>query len=269
MTRRWKLFWVWTAIVAAIALPPVIAHYRAKAAAEKFKAQLRAQGEKLSIDELLPLPPLGTPNGASPLLDALSRLTSFDYELQPSVMKMVQPGHARIVWQQAALPTEKTEDIWPVLRAHLETNRVALEDVREAIGQPVLHFRVNYHQTFSALLPHLAPMKSASQRLSAAAVMAMRDGRTDEAFKNLKALIELPAHHREEPFIVSQLVRCAIVAIAANAAWEALHYPHWSADQLGQLQSAYEAVQTIPQMERALAMERACMLVEYALLENR
>jgi hypothetical protein len=140
-----------------------------------------------------------------------------------------------------------------------------LAELREAIGQPVLHFRVNYHQTFSALLPHLAPMKSASQRLSAAAVMAMRDGRTDEAFKNLKALIELPAHYREEPFVISQLVRCAIVAIAANAAWEALHYPHWSDDQLGQLQAAWEAVETIPQMERGLAMERACVLVEYAM----
>jgi hypothetical protein len=267
VTRRKRIIWS-AGIAAVVVLVPVIAHYRAKAAAEKFKAQLRAQGEMLSIAELIPMPPLSGPNGATAFLDALSRLTTFDYEIQPGVMKMVQPGRARIVWQQATLPTEKSENIWPVLRAHLETNRVSLEDLREAIGQPLLQFRVNYHQTFSALLPHLAPMKSASQRLSAATVMAMRDMQTDEAFRNLKALIELPAHHREEPFIISQLVRGAIVAIAANTAWEALHYPHWSDDQLGQLQSAWEAVQMIPQMERALAMERACGLVEYAMARD-
>jgi hypothetical protein len=179
-------------------------------------------------------------------------------------MKMVQPGHARTTWQQAALPTEKSDDIWLGLRAYLETNQAALADLREALRQPVLHFQVQYHQSFSALLPHLAPLKSASQRLSAATVMAMRDQRTDEAFANLQALVALPARHREEPFMISQFVRSAVISIAAGATWEALQYPHWSDEQLTQLQAAWESVQMIPQMERALAMERACVLMEYA-----
>jgi len=207
---------------------------------------------------------LNTPNGARDFLDAMSRLTTFDAEIQPGVMKMVQPGHARIAWRQPALPTEKSDDIWPGLRAHLETNQAALAELREALRQPVLNFQVNYHQGFSALLPHLARSKSASQRLSAATVMAMREERMDEAFTNLQALVALPAHYREEPFMISQLVRCAIIAIAASATWEALHYPHWSEERLATLQTAWESVQAIPQMERALAMERACVLEQYA-----
>jgi len=242
----------------------VIAHYRAKAALEKFKAQLRAQGEKLSIDELVPLPPLNTPNGAKDFLDALSRLTSFNADIQPGVMRMVQPGYARIAWQQSTMPTDKSDDIWPGLRAHLETNQAALADLCEALRQPVLHFQVQYHQGFSALLPHLARSKSASQRLSAAMVMAMRDERMGEAFTDLQALVALPAHYREEPFIISQLVRCATVTIAASATWEAMQYPRWNEEHLAELQSAWESVQTIPQMERALAMERACVLEQYA-----
>lgn len=262
MKRRRKIL-LGTGIAVALALVPVITHFRAKAAAEKFKAQLRAQGEKLAIDELVPLPPLDTPNGARAFLDALSRLPSFYAEIQPGVTKMVQPGHARITWQQSTLPTDKSENIWPELRAYLETNRVAMADLREALQHPALHFQVNYHQGFSALLPHAAPSKSASQRLFAATVMAMRDGHTDEAFASLQALVALLAHYREEPTVISQLVRCAIVAIAASATWEALQHPHWSEEQLAQLQSTWEAVQTIPQMERALAMERACVLMEY------
>jgi hypothetical protein len=252
-------------LVIVLALVPVILHYRARAAAEKFKAELRAQGERLSIGELVPLPPLDVPNGAGALLDAMARLTSFGYEIQPGVMKMLEPGHARVAWQQATLPADKSADIWPALRTHLETNEVALADLRAALRKPVLHFQVNYHQGFENFsMPHLAQAKAASQRLSAAVVMALRDQRGDDAFANLEALINLPARHREEPFLISQLVRCAMIAIAASATWEALHSPHWSDEQLIKLQSAWEAVQTIPQMERAFAMERACVLVEYA-----
>ena len=264
MTRRRKLLLIWTGLAIVLVLLPGIAHFRAKAAADKFKAQLRAQGEKLSIDELVPLPPLNTPNGASAFLAAVSRLTSFDYELQPSAMKMVQSGHARIAWQQTTLPTDKSGDIWPELRTYVETNRAVLTELREAIQQPVLHFQVQYHLGFNAGFSHLMQLKSASQRLSAAAVMAMRDERTEDAFANLRALASLPAHHREEPFMISQLVRCAMVAIAASPTWEGLHYPHWSEQQLAQLQAAWESLETVPQMERALAMERACVLVEYA-----
>jgi hypothetical protein len=264
MSRRRKLLLIGATLTIAVVLLPVIAHYRAKAAAEKFKAQLRSQGEKLSIDELVPLPPLDMPNGARAFLDAVSRLTSFGYELQPGVMKMLQPGYGRICWQEATLPTEQSEDIWAGLRAYVETNRVALAELHEAIQQPVLDFQVQYHLGFNAGWSPLTQLKSASQRLSAAAVMAMRDGRTEEGFANLRALISLPAHHREEPFLISQLVRCAMIAIAASATWEGLHYPHWSEQQLAQLQAAWESLQVIPQMERALAMERACVLVEYA-----
>jgi len=264
VSRRRKLLLIWAALVIALVLLPLIAHYRAKAAVVKFTAQLRAQGERLTIDELVPLPPLDKPNGAGAVLNAMSRMTSFDYELQPGVMKMLQPGHARIVWQQTTLPTDKSEDIWPGLRAYVETNRAALAELHEAIGQPVLHFQVQYHLGFNAGRSHLMQLKSASQRLSAATVMAMRDERTEDAFANLRALISLPAHYREEPFMISQLVRCAMVAIAAGPTWEGLHYPHWSEQQLAQLQAAWESLQVIPQMERALAMERACVLVEYA-----
>lgn len=264
MTRRKKVVWGLAVAITLPVLAPVIAHYRARAAVEKFKAQLRAQGEKLTIDELVPLPPLDMPNGATAFLNALSRLTSFDYELQPGVMKMVQPGHARICWQQTTLPTEKSEDIWPALRAYVESNRAALADLREAVQQPVLDFQLQYHLGFNARFTHLTQLRSADRALASAAVLDMRDGRTGEASANLRALISLPAHHREEPFVISQLVRCALVAMATGPAWEGLHYPHWSEEQLAQLQAEWESLQVLPQMERALAMERAGVLMEYA-----
>jgi hypothetical protein len=265
VNRRRKLLWIWVAaLVFVLALLPVIAHFRAKAALKEFKAQLVARGEKLSIDELVPRPSLDTPNGANAVLKAIANLTTFSYEILPGVMKTLEPGRARIAWQQATLPTESSEDIWPGLRAYVDTNRAALADLCKATEQPVLHFPVQYHLGFSAGWSHLPQLRSGSQSLSAAAVMALRDGRTDEAFANLRALISLPAQHREEPFVISQLVRCAMAAMAANPTWEALCYADWSDEQLAQLQAAWQSLQVVPQMERALAMERDCALLEYA-----
>ena len=264
MSQRRKIFLGIIAPVVAVILFAVFAHFRAKAMAERFKAQLRAQGEKLTIVELVPLPPISVPNGARDFLDAQSRLTSFSYEIQPGAMKMVRPGRARIAWKQPALPADKSSNIWPALRAYFETNQTALADLRAALGQPVLHFQVNYQQGFSTLLPHLAKVKVASQTLSAAALTAMRDQRTDEAFANLQALVELPARYREEPFMISQLVRYAIVAIAVSAAWEALHYPYWREEQLAQLQAACERLDVLTDMDASLGMERACVLEEYS-----
>jgi hypothetical protein len=257
-------------ILVGIAVPvvvalcfPVVAHFRAKAAAERFKAQLRAQGEKLSIAELVPRLPEAGANGASEFLAAQARLSAMPHQIQPTAMRGVRPGRARIAWQQPVLPTDQSSNVWPELRACVAKNSTALGNLRAALRQPVLQFQVNYHQGFSTPLRHLAQLKSASQTLSCSMLLALRDQRTDEAFEDLRAMVALPARHRDEPFMISQLVRYAIVAIAASATWEALHYPHWRDEQLAQLQAAWEEVDVLRGLDASLSMERACVLEEY------
>jgi hypothetical protein len=241
------------------------AHYWAKAAAERFKERLRAEGEKLSVDELIPVSPTaaGAQNGAMDFLNARASLSSFDYRFQPGAMAMAQPGHARIAWMQAELPTRESSNVWPELRTYVETNAAALVQLQDALQKPLLQFPVNYHQGFSALLPHLAPVKGASQVLSAAALLEMREQRTNEAFANLESLVALPDRCRGS-FMIAQLVRYAVLSIAASATWEALQYPHWSDEQLARLQSAWETISLMPDLESSLAMERAIVLDEYA-----
>lgn len=63
--------------------------------------------------------------------------------------------------------------------------------------------------------------------------------------------------------MISQFVRCAIVAQAGNSTWEALQYPHWSDEQLKELQSIWSSMDLLSQLEPSLEMERAFFLALY------
>src|SRR5262245_15635175 len=76
----------------------VIMHYRAKWVVEAYRKQLIAQGEKLSIAELVPPAPTNGLSGAPALMAV--RLNSLNDDLYPSVMKMLSPGRARVGWTQ-------------------------------------------------------------------------------------------------------------------------------------------------------------------------
>src|SRR5437879_3506522 len=117
--RRKILFGV-ALLLALLVVLPVVAHYRAKAAVEAYKRQLRAQGEKLAIAELVPQPPTNGPNGAAALMRAASRLSSLDYKYQPSRMKTLAPGHARVAWAQEILADDEITNIWPGLSLQLQ-----------------------------------------------------------------------------------------------------------------------------------------------------
>lgn len=266
MKKAWKKVVACLARLMALGLFLLIAHWRAKAGAEKYKAQLRAQGEKLSIAELIPVPPASGSNGVQVVINAAARLSGLDSKVQPTVMKMVQPGRARVTWMQPVLPTDQSSNIWPELQSELEAHKSTFAELREGLAKPLLHFPLNYQQGFSILLPHLAMLRGSSRWLSTATILKMHQQDSAEAWGNLRSLVALPVSWREEPFMISQLVRCAIVSDAGSATWEALHYPHWRDDQLVELQSLWASLDILSQLAPSLAMERACGLVEYPTL---
>ena len=252
--RRKILFGV-TAIIFLFAAFLVATHYQAKHSVDAYRKTLIAQGEKLSISELIPPAPTNGPNGAPALLAA--RLYSFNYDVQPTVMKFLAPGRARVSWMQEIEPSEKSTNIWPALRTLLDQNTEALAEVRVALNSDTLRFDLSYDQGFKLLLPHLAQLKDISQWLSAATVMELHQGNASAAFENLQACIALPRVYDNEPLMISQFVRIAMGAIALGATWGALQFPTWTDDQLALLQTAWAGYQPRTAMENVFGMERA------------
>jgi len=107
------------------------------------------------------------------------------------------------------------------------------------------------------MVGHLSRLKSTAQFLSAATSLDLHENRFAAGCANLEALSRMVARFKNEPLIISELVRLAIGNIALNTAWEALQSPQWQERQLQELQATWESIDYFSQAESALSMERA------------
>ena len=247
----------------AVAAFLFITHHRAKAATERLKAQLRSQGEKLSISELIPPPPANGPSGSAAFLKAASQLSTISDGLLPGPMAMTKPGRARVAFAQAVLPTSESTNVWPELGAQLEELQSSVEDLNTLLAEPAFHFPVNYPQAFSTVSPHLLSLRNAVKRLSAETLFRLHKRQPAEALKALQATARIPNCLQREHILMSQILRHGFVSIAAAPTWEALQHPDWNDAQLAAIQSTWESLSILPEMAPALSMERAWVVEEF------
>lgn len=255
MERRTKFIAAAGLILVLLMGWPVANHYRLKWKVEDYRRELRARGTKVDVAELAPPRSAEALNNSADLLRLLSLLNSPSNS--PPVLKFVIPGKALVSWQQDPLPTDQTADVWPGLRRELERNRDNLAEIRSVAKRPALAFDLDYSLGMALPLPHLAQIKRAVNWLSAEAILAMHDGRTSEAWTNIIALLALTAHYKDEPLMISELVRIAIGHIAAGTAWEALQSPGLEESQLAETQRLLESIDFLSQTEATAAMEGA------------
>jgi hypothetical protein len=242
-------------VLGLLTVPP---HYRLKRAVAAYRQELRAKGEKLSIEELIPPQLPLESNGVFEFNAAVARLPRVVPACQPSLMECVGSGRARVAWKQVKLPGNKGTNTWPEIEATIDAGRDALEALQAALAKPALQYDSDYRHGFENLsMTHLAPLKGAAQTLAAAVAADLHRGQTEQAWANLRALSALVAHNHREPLLISQLVRVAIAGIGISASWEALQYPGWTDTQLSEWQTLWAAVDLLEPAEAAFAMERA------------
>jgi len=266
MKSRSKKFWLatLTLLVLGGAAFGYFIHFRPKLAVTRYKAELIARGEKLTVEEMLPLPVARAENGTPDFQRAVQLLNRKDSLLdtnRPTAMRMMAAGKAMISWQQTNLvdlsfKPPATND-WSQLAAALTAQQEALDVLHGLIERPALDFNLNYAEGFSLLLPNLASMKKAAWRLDAGASLALRDHDAAQAVKHLRALLALTKASRDERLIISQLVRMAIENIAFAATWSALQSADLTDEQLAILQRDWSELEFASSLEHALEMERA------------
>ena len=69
------------------------------------------------------------------------------------------------------------------------------------------------------------------------AIAELQNGQSDKALADVKLMLRLSDSIRTEPFLISHLVRIAIVNIALQPVWEGLAAHQWSDAQLAELES--------------------------------
>jgi len=266
MKKWWvKLLLAIAAVVILLAVWLSLSSVHSKNGVERYKDQLRAAGEKLELNDVLPPPVDPDKNGLefftrafnsmSPVMNGMLSTNS------PSAMRIVAPGKAMIGWQQPEIISDygssAYRNTWADLDQQLQLGSGVINFLRQGAERPQLDFQLDYGQGAVLLLPHLNKLKQTALLLSPAALADLHRGDSASAATNLHTLLRTVNAWKDEPVIISQLVRIAMAQIAVAAQWEFLQGTNITDSQLAMLQRDWTNMQFVLPMEQALLMERA------------
>ena len=145
----------------------------------------------------------------------------------------------------------------------------AIEELRQASQRPYAAIPLNYADGFNTggtLLPYLAALKRCTQLLQLRASAELADGQSAKALEDVKLMLRLGNSLHSSPFLISELVRIAIVNLAMQQVWEGLAEHKWSDEQLAALETELGKMDFLADWESAMRGERAFAI---ASLENQ
>ena len=137
---------------------------------------------------------------------------------------------------------------------------LAVEELRQAGQLPYSRFPLEYtnESPASILLPHLAALKRCSEVLELRAVAELQNSQCEKAFADVKLSLYLANSIRTEPFLISHLVRIAILQITLQPIYEGLAKHQWSDEQLVALDAELSKFNFLPDYKLSMEGEMGC-----------
>lgn len=291
MRRLFKYFAGLVVLLILAALAGVgYLNWRGEREWQAFRSEWEAKGEKFDPKDFVPAAVPDDQNFATtPLLAALSDFTKppgqgirwNNPELKDRVTaigavfqnqgRRKSPAAGQwqlaipmdlIPWQRflATNPTDDAESQKEAGRGILEALKQFDDEIAElaiASKRPYSAFRLNYGENFRMLLPHLAPLKGISQTLRLRAVARLAAGQKQGAFEDVKLGLRFADLLKDEPLLISQLVRIASLQLAMQPLWEGAVRHEWSETQLVEFQRILGKMDFLVSYGVALRTERA------------
>jgi len=155
----------------------------------------------------------------------------------------------------AAQPQSPAADVLLALSGF----KPALEELRQASQRPDARIQLNYDNGFDAageLLPWLANMKRCAQFLQLRTLAELQDGQSAAALADIKLLVRVTDCVRQQPFLISHLVRIAMTAINLQPIYEGLAQHRWSDAQLTELEQVLAKQDYLADFELAMRGEK-------------
>jgi len=147
--------------------------------------------------------------------------------------------------------------------AGLQTNEAVFAELRAASPRPYSRYPVNcdVEDPFSILLPHLGSLRNVCRRLQLKACGELAAGHSDDAQADVMLTLRLVDSLKDEPFLISELVRVACLQLAVEPVWEGLAERRWSDVQLQELQTRLQTCDFVTDARRPFEAERAAGIV--------
>ena len=271
---------------------------RGKRAWEKYRRELEARGEQLDWNAFIPKPVPDEQNfAATPVIQSwFVRWTAprkywhqeDNYGLAEVNVADAQPkgdwGNRHFLdlsaWGTAfdairagtfskrqkieagKLDLESRAKAAPAVLNGIKTNEPMFAELRAASQRPYCRYPIQYDapDPTSILLPHLNSIRYLCRRLQLKACAELAAGQNEKALEDMKLMFRLVDSLKEEPFLISYLVRIACLGITIQPIWEGLAEHAWSDAQLQELQARLQRDDFVADLKRPLDAERAAGL---------
>jgi hypothetical protein len=253
--RRWRIVLTRAAFVLAILITLIAGWYiveriRGDAAWQAYQADARARGVKLTLADHVPPPipdernyaaiPLflnafKTPEPPEPLT-----LLSADAQYQPPLGSWIK-GEAIDLqkWQayfigKKMLPAPGGNPAADVLKA-LDQFAPELEQLREAERRPDARFPVNYSDGVGTRLPHLRFVQCVARFYVLRLTAHLGMGDSPAAYEDFRGALRVTDALKNEPLLISGLVRLSNLAITENVIAGGVMRHQWGDAELAKI----------------------------------
>jgi len=286
--RRILIITAWTATI--IVLLYGFENWRGRRAWKKHEQQLLARGEQLDFRAFLPKPIPDEQNfAATPFVASWSVKGNTDSNIWqdtwyptlvnkiPIQQKSPHRTFVDLVAWQMALDTFRSggwanarefrsdkhdpESRRAAARAILEALKELdpkLAELRAASTRPHARYPIELKDDpWSMAFPHLPVVKTTSQRLRLKASAELAAGQSAAALEDIKLLLYVANSIKNEPFVISYLVRIACRELAIHTIWEGLAQRAWSEAQLQELQTRLDERDFVKALVHNLKAEHA------------
>ena len=134
-----------------------------------------------------------------------------------------------------------------------------LAELAAAAARPRSRFPVDYDYEMPAaiLLPHLANLKGLCSATQLRAIARLEVEQSAEAFADLQLGFRLSDSVRDEPILISHLVRIATLGIVLQTVREGLARHAWNEEQLSAIEKELASVNLFTESKNAMRGERA------------
>lgn len=159
----------------------------------------------------------------------------------------------------AATPQSPAAD---VLLA-LSTFDPVVKELRAALQRPDARLPLNYEDGFDGvgqLIPYLANVKRCGQFFQLHALAELGDSQGGAALDDVKSLLGVNDSLRNQPFLISHLVRIAVMAITLQPVYEGLAQQRWNDSQLKELEETLARQDFLADFDTAMRGEKVCAI---------
>jgi hypothetical protein len=288
--RRWCLLGL-AIVTTLVALFYAVENMRGKRAWERYRAEQEAKGVKFDLLAHVPAPVPDDQNFAMtpflrPLYDfepgtqqhrdtnGFLKLQQFGRDLRAEGVKLANwrtGGRIDLagwlqkeqsIWltgQAGAGEAAKTNVLSQAQAAQLALEYLqqfdkVVEEIRTASRRPQARYNIYYQNENPAgiLLPHLAVIRKLCQILEMRASAELALGQADQAHADLQLVLYLAGTLRDEPIVISQLVRYVCLEGTWQVLWEGLAGHQWSEPQLRDIMGRLERLNLVADNLRAM-----------------